>query len=137
MAGVEIDFAKVLITVIHERAFKNSTTYPCAYLIFYLCRDAEVPIWHCDMIRSLVGTFDIGLMKDKANTKAPHRCIIIEMHPLSENLADTVELAEGADLATSEPFDTTPSDSSYVSNRAQSSSHSTPPSKVLVPLAWV
>lgn len=36
MDGLEIDFTKVLITVIHERAFKNSTTYPFTYLIFHL-----------------------------------------------------------------------------------------------------
>lgn len=42
VARLEIDFAKVLITVIYERAFKNSTTYPFAYLIFHLCRDAVV-----------------------------------------------------------------------------------------------
>lgn len=35
-AGFEMDFAKVLITVIRDRAFKNYTTYPCAYLIFHL-----------------------------------------------------------------------------------------------------
>lgn len=35
VVGLEIDFAKVLITVIHERAFKNFTTYPFACLIIW------------------------------------------------------------------------------------------------------
>ena len=34
--GLEIDFARVLILVIHERDFKTSTTYPFAYLTFQL-----------------------------------------------------------------------------------------------------
>ena len=34
VVGLEIDYPRVLITVIHERAFKTSTTYPFACLIF-------------------------------------------------------------------------------------------------------
>uniref|UniRef100_M1DX59 Integrase core domain containing protein n=1 Tax=Solanum tuberosum TaxID=4113 RepID=M1DX59_SOLTU len=45
---VEIDFARMLLTEIHERAFKTSTTYPFPCLNFQLCRDSGVPIWHCD-----------------------------------------------------------------------------------------
>ena len=40
VAGLEIDFASLLIFVIHMRDFKTSTTYPFAYMIFQLCRDA-------------------------------------------------------------------------------------------------
>ena len=50
--GLEINFAKLLIMVIHERDFKASTTYPFACLIFHLCGDAGVPIWHCDTLSS-------------------------------------------------------------------------------------
>lgn len=33
VAKFEIDFARVLISLIHERAFKAYTTYPFAYMI--------------------------------------------------------------------------------------------------------
>ena len=39
-----IDFARLLISVIHERDFKTSTTYLFACMIFHLCRDAGVTI---------------------------------------------------------------------------------------------
>lgn len=71
VAGFKIDFAKVLITVIYERDFTNSTTHPFAFLIFHLCRDAAVPIKHCDTLCITVGTVDIGLTKDKANVEEP------------------------------------------------------------------
>ena len=35
VVGLEIDFAKVLITMIHKGAFKNSTTYPFVCLIIW------------------------------------------------------------------------------------------------------
>lgn len=38
--GLEIDIEKLLITVIHERTLKTSTTYPLACLIFHLLKDA-------------------------------------------------------------------------------------------------
>lgn len=50
VASLEIDFAKLLITVIHERDFKSSTTYPFVCLIFHLFKDVEVPIWHCNTL---------------------------------------------------------------------------------------
>lgn len=34
VAGLEINFAKLLISVIHERAFKSSATNLCACVIF-------------------------------------------------------------------------------------------------------
>ena len=40
------------------------------------------------------------------------------MPPLSENLADTLELALGANPATLEPADTTPVDSTLAASRA-------------------
>ncbi|KAG5585436.1 hypothetical protein H5410_045870 [Solanum commersonii] len=47
-AEVEIDFSRMLLVEIHERACKTSTTYPFPCLIFQFCRDSGVPIWHCD-----------------------------------------------------------------------------------------
>lgn len=38
VAGIEIEYARVLIIVIHNRAFNTSTTYPLACLIFHLFR---------------------------------------------------------------------------------------------------
>uniref|UniRef100_M1DXB6 Integrase core domain containing protein n=1 Tax=Solanum tuberosum TaxID=4113 RepID=M1DXB6_SOLTU len=73
VAGVEIDFDRMLLVEIHERAFKTSTTYPFPCLIFHLCRDSGVPIWHCDRLIHPIGTLDIGLIRDEANVTAPRR----------------------------------------------------------------
>ena len=51
VAMLEIDLSRLLIFVIHERAFKTSTTYSSACMIFYLCRDAEVPIWKLNTLQ--------------------------------------------------------------------------------------
>ena len=48
MAGFEVVFAWLLQEVMHERAFKFTTTYPFPCMIFSLCRSAGVPIWHVD-----------------------------------------------------------------------------------------
>uniref|UniRef100_M1D8C3 Integrase core domain containing protein n=1 Tax=Solanum tuberosum TaxID=4113 RepID=M1D8C3_SOLTU len=73
VVGVEIDFTRMLQAEIHERAFKTSTTYPFPCLIFQLCRDSGVPIWHCDRLIHRTGTLDIGLIRDEANMAAPRR----------------------------------------------------------------
>ncbi|KAG5599583.1 hypothetical protein H5410_030953 [Solanum commersonii] len=73
VAGVEIDFARMLLVQIHKRAFKTSATYPFPCLIFQLCRDSRVPIWHSDRLIHPIGTLDIGLIRDEANVVAPHR----------------------------------------------------------------
>uniref|UniRef100_M1DNH1 Integrase core domain containing protein n=1 Tax=Solanum tuberosum TaxID=4113 RepID=M1DNH1_SOLTU len=73
VVGVEIDFARMLLAEIHERAFKTSTTYPFPCLIFQLCKDSGVAIWHYDRLIHLTGTLDIGLIRDEANVAAPRR----------------------------------------------------------------
>ena len=73
VAGVEIDFARMLLAEIHERAFRTSITYPFPCLIFHLCRDSGVPIWHCDKLIHPIGVLDIGLIRDEANVAAPRR----------------------------------------------------------------
>uniref|UniRef100_M1DHI9 Integrase core domain containing protein n=1 Tax=Solanum tuberosum TaxID=4113 RepID=M1DHI9_SOLTU len=73
VAGEKIDFARMLLAEIHERAFKTSTTYPFPCLIFQLCRDSGVPIWHCDRLVHPTGALDIGLIRDEANVAAPRR----------------------------------------------------------------
>lgn len=50
MAGLELDFARIVITEIHEKAFKTTTTLPFLCIIFHLCRAALVTIWHCDRL---------------------------------------------------------------------------------------
>uniref|UniRef100_M1D9A8 Putative plant transposon protein domain-containing protein n=1 Tax=Solanum tuberosum TaxID=4113 RepID=M1D9A8_SOLTU len=73
VAGVDIDFARMLLVEIHERAFKTSTTYPFPCLIFQLCRDSRVPIWHGERLIHSTGTLDIGLIRDKENVVASRR----------------------------------------------------------------
>uniref|UniRef100_M1DK38 Integrase core domain containing protein n=1 Tax=Solanum tuberosum TaxID=4113 RepID=M1DK38_SOLTU len=93
VAGVEIDFSRMLLAEIHERELKTCTTYPFPCLIFRLCRDSGVLIWHCDRLIHPTGTLDIGLIRDEANVAAPRREPQIELPPLGVVLADTVELA--------------------------------------------
>ena len=73
VAGLQIDFVNLLITVIHERAFKTSTTHPFACLIFKLFIEARLPIWHCDILRHPAGIVDIGFIKNESNVVAPWR----------------------------------------------------------------
>ena len=44
IARFGVDFAWLLQALMHERAFKVTTTYPFPYMIFSLCRSAGVPI---------------------------------------------------------------------------------------------
>ena len=76
-------------------------------------RDVEVPIWHRDTLLTPVGTVDIGLIRDEANVAATRRGPRVELHPVSENSAATIELAQGADPSTSEPSDTIPDESTH------------------------
>uniref|UniRef100_M1DZM0 Integrase core domain containing protein n=1 Tax=Solanum tuberosum TaxID=4113 RepID=M1DZM0_SOLTU len=73
VAGLEIDFARMLLAEIHERAFKTMTTYPFPCLIFQFCRDSGVLLWHCDRLIHLKRTLDIGLIWDEINVAAPRR----------------------------------------------------------------
>ncbi|KAG5571639.1 hypothetical protein H5410_061405, partial [Solanum commersonii] len=89
VAGVEIDFARMLLAEIHERAFKTSTTYPFPCLIFQLCRDSRVPIWHYDRLIHPTKALDIVLIRDEANVAAPRREPQVEIPHLGADLADT------------------------------------------------
>ena len=122
VAGLEIVFVRLLISVIHERDFKASTTYPFVYMIFQLCTDVGVPLWHCDVLLTPIGFMDISLIRDEVNVAAPRRGPRVDLQPLSENLADTVEQYQGGDHATSKPTDTTPTESIPGTSRAPSSS---------------
>ncbi|KAG5594814.1 hypothetical protein H5410_036046 [Solanum commersonii] len=87
VARVEIDFARMLLAEIHERAFRTSTTYSFPCLIFHLSRDSGVPIWHCDKLVHPTGALDIGLIRDEANVAAPRREPQVEVPPLGADLA--------------------------------------------------
>ena len=71
IAGFEVDFAWILHAVMHERAFKVTTTYPFPCMIFALCRSAGVPIWHVDQLKTPHNTVDIVLIRHEANELAP------------------------------------------------------------------
>ena len=58
IVGFEVDFAWLLQTVMHERDFKVTTTYPFLCMIFSLCRSTSVPIWHIDQLNTPLGTVD-------------------------------------------------------------------------------
>uniref|UniRef100_M1DEN3 Integrase core domain containing protein n=1 Tax=Solanum tuberosum TaxID=4113 RepID=M1DEN3_SOLTU len=138
VAGVEIDFARMLLAEIHEMAFKTSTTYPFPCLIFHLCRDSGVPIWHCDKLVHPTGALDIGLIRDEENVAAPRREPQIKVPPLGTDLVDTVGQAQGGDPIIPDHTDTVPGFSSQAASMAPSSSRSTPhPGAIVVPLARV
>ena len=91
--GLEIDFVRLLIIVIHERDFKSSITYPFACMIFQLCTSAGVTIWQINVLRTPTGSVDIGIIQDEAIEVGPRRGPRVEVQPLRENLEDTVKHA--------------------------------------------
>uniref|UniRef100_M1DM46 Integrase core domain containing protein n=1 Tax=Solanum tuberosum TaxID=4113 RepID=M1DM46_SOLTU len=88
VAGLEIDFARMLLAEIHERAFKTSTTYPFPW------------------------TLDIGLIRDEANVVAPRREPQVEVPPFGVDHADTVGQAQDNDPIIPDHTDTVPASSS-------------------------
>ena len=131
IAGFEVDFAWLLQEVMHERAFKVTTTYHFPCMIFALCRSIGVPIWHIDQLKTPQGTVDVGLIRDEDNELAPRKGPRPELPPLADDLADTVAQARAA---TQGSTDTTPVESISGSSPAPSSS-CTAPLRLLVPLA--
>uniref|UniRef100_M1D9C2 Integrase core domain containing protein n=1 Tax=Solanum tuberosum TaxID=4113 RepID=M1D9C2_SOLTU len=136
VAGVEIDFARMLLTEIYERAFKTSTIYPFPCLIFQLCRDSGVPIWHCDRLVHPTGALDRGLIRDEVNVVAPRREPQVEVPPLGADPADTVGQAQGGDPSIPDHTDTVPASSSQAASMFPRSSRSIPQlGATIVPLA--
>uniref|UniRef100_M1DI66 Integrase core domain containing protein n=1 Tax=Solanum tuberosum TaxID=4113 RepID=M1DI66_SOLTU len=138
IAGLEIDFACILIAVIHKRAFKATTTLPFPCLIFQLCRDATIPIWHCDWLLQATKPLDIGLIRDEANVAAPHREPQVEVPPLGDDLVADVEQMQDDDttplVTTADVQDTL----SLTTSQAPSSSRATHSSvSTAIPLARV
>ena len=93
-----------------------------------------MPIWHVDQLKTLLGTVDIGLIRDEANELDPRRGPHPELPPLGDNLADTVAQARTATQAAS--TNTTMVESIPGSSTAPSSSRSAL-LPALVPLARV
>ena len=108
----------------YERDLKVTTTYPSLCMIFSLCRFAGVPVCHIDQLKTLLVTFDIGLIRDEANELAPRRGPHQKWPPLVDNLPDTVAQARTAPQADS--TDTTPIESIQGGSTAPSSSRSAP-----------
>ncbi|KAG5572101.1 hypothetical protein H5410_061867 [Solanum commersonii] len=133
VAGVEIDFARMLLAEIHERAFRTSTTYPFPCLIFQLCRDSRVPIWHCDRLVHPIGALDIDLIRDEANVAAPRKEPQAEVPPLGTDLADTVGQAQDDDLSAPDHTDTILGSSSQAASMGPSSSRSITHQLAVVP----
>ena len=73
VARFEVDSAWLLQAVMHERAFKTTNTYPFLCMVFELCSSARVPVWNNDVIKTLPGIVDIGLIRDEAYELSPHR----------------------------------------------------------------
>ena len=90
IARFKVDFAWILQTIMHERAFRVTTTYPFPCMIFSLCGSACVPIWHVDQLKTPLGTVNIGLITNEANELAPCRGPRPELPPHADDLADTV-----------------------------------------------
>ena len=132
IAGFKVDFAWLLKSVMHERAFKVTTTYPFPCMIFAICRSAGVPIWNVDQLKTPEGTVDVGLIRDEANELAPRRGPRPELPPLADDLADSV--AQAATHAAS--TDTSPVESIPGCSTAPSSSR-TAPLPAVAPLARV
>ena len=102
ITGFEVQFACLLQEVMHEKAFKVTTTYPFPCMIFALCRSAGVPIWHVDQLKTPQGTVDVGLIRDEANELAPRRGPRPELPPLAGDLADTIAQSRTATQASTE-----------------------------------
>lgn len=94
-----------------------------------------MPIYQRDVLLNPTGTVDIGLIRDKANVEAPRRGTRVDLQALSENLDYTVEKSHGCKPSTTDPIDTTPTESAPKTSRARSTSQFTPPSAALVPIA--
>ncbi|TMW83434.1 hypothetical protein EJD97_001684 [Solanum chilense] len=133
IAEFEVDFAWLLQAVMHERAFKVTTTYPFPCMIFDLCRSAGVPIWNVAQLKTLQGTVDVDLIRDEDNELAPRRGPLPELPPLADDRANTVAQARTATQAST---DTTPIESIPDSSTAPSFSRTAPLHSV-VPLARV
>lgn len=71
--------------------------FPC--LIFHICREAIVLVWHCDQLIQVTKIVDVGMIKDDANPTAPRKGIQIDLPSWGDDIVVDVEKvgAERAD----------------------------------------
>ena len=62
VAGFEVDFVWLLQAVVHERSFNATTTNPFPCMIFELCSSTGVLVWHIDVLKTVTGIVDIGII---------------------------------------------------------------------------
>uniref|UniRef100_M1DQ52 Integrase core domain containing protein n=1 Tax=Solanum tuberosum TaxID=4113 RepID=M1DQ52_SOLTU len=96
LVGLEVDFTRIILVEIHEKAFRRNTTIPFPCLIFHLCRESTVPIWHCDRLVEVTKTVDVQLIHDDTNPAAPRRSTPVAVPPLGADLVREVELVAAA-----------------------------------------
>ncbi|KAG5606581.1 hypothetical protein H5410_028073 [Solanum commersonii] len=99
VAGLEIDFSRMLLAEIHER-------------------DSGVLIWYCDRLIHPTEALDIGLIQDEANVSAPRRDPQVEKPPLGADLVVTLGQAQGSDPIIPHHSDTVPFSSSQAASIA-------------------
>lgn len=59
-------------------------------MIFQICREVGLPIWHCDKLVHTTGIFDIGLIQDDTNIAAPQSGPRVDV-PLVDGVVEEVE----------------------------------------------
>lgn len=96
VAGLDIDFSRMMLVEIQKREFKNSTTYAFPYLIFQMFRDDRLSIWNYDILIQQTGMSNINI-KYEVNMVPPCRGPHVKVPSFREDLANTVEQANGTD----------------------------------------
>ncbi|WMV50460.1 hypothetical protein MTR67_043845 [Solanum verrucosum] len=91
MAGLELYYSRILIVEIYDRDFRTTTNLPFPCLIFHLCMEFLVPIWHCDKFLEGTKTVDIDLIRDDVNLAAPWGEPQVDVPQLGAYLATDVE----------------------------------------------
>lgn len=141
LAGIEVDFTRIILAEIHKKAFRRNTTIPFPCLIFHLCRESTVPIWHCDRLVEVTKTVDVQLIHDDTNPAASHRSTPVAVPPLGADLVrefEPVAAAQGDDTSIPPTIMDAHAPPSIATSQAASSSRATPPTgTTLVPLARV
>ena len=122
VARVEIDFIKILLAEIHERAFNTTIIYSSPWMIFQLCKDVRVPIWHCDKLVLAMGTLYIRLIQNEVNVEAPRRGAWVDV-PMGNDLVNAIKQMNRE--GTTATNDTLVS-SSHLASQALISSRATP-----------
>ena len=103
ISGFNVYFWCLLQAVMHERDFKDTTTYPLWWMFFSLCRLEGVGVWHVDVLKNPPDIVDIGLIRDETNELANQRRPRPNVYRLWKNIVATLEQSQAANPATYEP----------------------------------